>query len=114
MSNQTLLLLVMVASVLVSSFSQVLLKASANKKYKNKIREYLNPLVFVAYVFFFASTLITVYALRYVPLSYAPVVEALGFVFIAIMGALFFKEKIHGKKLIGMLLIVIGMLIVTV
>ena len=49
-------------SVIISSFSQVLLKIAANKTYKDRIREYLNPIVIAAYGIFFASTLLTMYA----------------------------------------------------
>jgi len=111
--NNLLLILVMVLSVLISSISQAMLKVSANKTYKSKLREYLNPLVVFAYFFFFVSTLVTVYALKYVPLSYSPIIEALGYVFVALLGLLFFKEKIRGKKLVGLLLIITGMLVVT-
>lgn len=40
-------------SVLISSFSQVLLKIAANKKYDSRIKEYLNPIVITAYGIFF-------------------------------------------------------------
>ena len=56
-------------SVLISSISQILLKTSANKEYDNKLKEYLNPRVIIAYMFFFGATLVTVLALKYVPLS---------------------------------------------
>ena len=111
--NNILLLLVMVLAVLVSSVSQAMLKVSAGKKYKNRLQEYLNPLVITAYLLFFAATFIMIYSLKYVPLSFAPIVEALGYVFIAVIGLLFFKEKTRGKKLVGLLLIIVGMLVVT-
>jgi len=41
--------LFLVASVVVASFSQILLKKSAAKKYDNVIKEYLNPYVIIGY-----------------------------------------------------------------
>ena len=68
-SLQLIFSFIFVASVLVSSISQVMLKKSANKVYDNALKEYLNPMVITAYGLFFLSTVITVFAYKYVPLS---------------------------------------------
>ena len=111
MSDQILFASIFVASVLISSFSQILLKKSALKKHKSTRREYLNPQVIIAYVLFFGSTLITVYAFKYVPLSMAPVLESLGYVFIGVLSFIFLKERLRIKGVVGMLLIVAGVII---
>ena len=56
-------------SVLVASISQIMLKKSADKKYDRWIDEYLNFRVIFAYGLFFLSSLLTVYAYKFVPLS---------------------------------------------
>jgi small multidrug resistance pump len=108
MNKLLIYVLIFLASVLVSSISQIILKKSANEKYESFIREYLNPRVITAYGFFFISTLMTTYAYREVPLSLGPVLEATGYVYVAILGATILKEKMSRRKIIGNALIVAG------
>lgn len=98
-SLQLIFSFIFVASVLVSSISQVMLKKSANKVYNNALKEYLNPMVITAYGLFFLSTVITVFAYKYVPLSSGPILESTGYVFVAVLGYIFLKEKFTSKKL---------------
>ena len=100
--------LVFVVSVLISSISQVMLKTSANKSYSDRIKEYLNPTVIIAYGLFFLSTLITVFAYKVVPLSLGPVLESTGYIFVAVLGVVLLKEKMSRRKLLGMVLILAG------
>ncbi len=101
----------MLISVLISSVSQIMLKKSAEKTYPSKRKEYLNPLVITAYVLFFGTTFISLYALKVVPLSMAPVLEASGYIFVAVLSFIFLKEKLTRKQLIGMALIIIGIVV---
>ena len=100
-------------SVLISSFSQVLLKIAANKKYENRIREYLNPIVIIAYGIFFLSTLLTMFALKYVPLTMSPIVESASYIFVPVFGVLMLKEKISRRRLLGMAVMIAGIMIFT-
>lgn len=104
-------ILIYVFSVFISALSQILLKLSARKEYDNLLKEYLNPFVIVAYSIFFASSLLTVIAYKEVPLSMGPVIESVGYVFVTLMSFLFLKEKIGRQKLVGIILILIGVLI---
>ncbi len=105
---QVIFSLIFLVSVLISSISQVMLKTSANKSYKNRILEYLNPRVISAYALFFLSTVVTVIAYKYVPLSSGPILESAGYIFVAVLGYFFLHEKLSKKKLIGMGLILVG------
>lgn len=98
-------------SVFISSLSQVLLKMSANKEYKNVWQEYLNPRIILAYGLFFASTLITVVAYKYVNLSLGAVLESSGYIFVTILGLLILKEKVDKRKILGLLTILIGIIV---
>ncbi len=113
MSELAIYSCVMVAGALISSFSQIMLKKSAQKTYESKLKEYLNPLVIIAYALFFSCTLISMYSLKVVPLSMSPILEALGYIFVAILSYIFFKEKLTKKQLIGMLLIIVGIVVYT-
>ena len=99
---------VFLGSVLISSVSQILLKKSADKTYDSRIREYLNPLVIIAYGMFFCSMLITMYCYRFVDVSAGPILESAAYIFVAVLGAIFLKERFTKKKVIGMLVLFCG------
>ena len=105
---------IMLISILISSVSQIMLKKSAQKKYPSKIKEYLNPMVIIAYGLFFGCTLITMYSFKVVPLGMAPVLESAGYIFVAVLSFIFLKEKLTKRQLLGMALIIIGIVVYSV
>lgn len=104
---------IMLFSVFISSISQIILKKSALKKYDNPLKEYFNIYVTTAYIIFFLSTFITIYSLKYVPLSRAPIIESTGYIFILILSKLFLNERISIRKIYGMATILIGIFVFT-
>ncbi len=98
-------------SVFISSVSQILLKRSANQEYENIFREYLNPKVLIAYMIFFCSSLLTVFAYKYVPLSMGPVLESSAYVFVTVLGYVCLHETIGKRKAVGMVVILLGIAI---
>ena len=111
MNEKILFSLIFVAGVFISSVSQIILKKSAEKSYPNKIREYLNVRVIFAYIVFFAATLCSILAYTKIPLSFGPVLESSGYFFVAVLSYLFLKEKISVKKMFGLAVIIIGIII---
>ena len=111
MTTLTKYALLFALSTLISSFSQILLKKSATKKYDLKLREYLNLPVITAYAVFFLCTLISMYALKVVPLSMSPLLEATGYIFVTILSFFFFKEIPDKKQIAGLILILAGVVI---
>ena len=100
-------------SVFIASCSQILLKISANKTYQKRIYEWLNPIVISAYSIFFLSMLLTNYALREVEYKYSASIESLGYLFILVLSTIILKERITKKKVMGNLIIIIGIMIYT-
>lgn len=98
-------------SVVVASISQVLLKKSAMKQYTYKWGEYLNPYVIFGYGLMFFSMFLTVYAYGGVDLKNGPVIESTSYIFVAILSAIFLKEKICRRKVLGLSIIVLGVMI---
>ena len=98
-------------SVFISSVSQIILKKSANIKYENPIREYLNIRVIVAYSIFLLSSFVTIYAYKFVPLSIGPVLESAGYIFVTVLGYIFLKERVGKKKLFGLACILCGIVV---
>ncbi len=108
MNKMMLFSCIMVLSTFISSISQMILKKSAQKTYSSRIKEYLNPLVITAYTIFFGCTLLSMYALRVVPLLFAPMLESSGYIFVAVFSYIIFKEKLSKRQRFGITLILIG------
>ncbi len=102
---------IMLISVFASSVSQIMLKKASEKVYMSRLKEYLNFMVIFAYILFFASTMITVLSLKYLPLSFAPVLEAAGYIYVAVLSRIFLQERLKRKQIMGMLLIICGIVI---
>ena len=111
MSRLQMSVCLLLFSVFSSSVSQILLKKAANRTYESTIKEYMNPLVIGAYGMFFCSVILTMLALRYVPLSMSPILESTGYIFVSVMGYFFLKERFTRRKLLGFALILVGVII---
>lgn len=111
MNEKILFSLIFIFGVFISAVSQILLKKSAQVEYGSKIKEYLNPRVIFAYIIFFGATLCSILAYTKIPLSFGPILESAGYIFVAVLSRLFLKEKITKKKLIGLSVIIIGIII---
>lgn len=109
--NTYIYYLIMLLSVTIASFSQILLKKSAIKKYSSFIKEYLNPYVIVGYGMLFGSMVLTIIAYSGVEFKIVPVMESVGYIIVMILSLLFFREKITKKKAIGTMLILLGVII---
>lgn len=101
-------LIVLIVSVLVASFSQILLKKSAGKTYSSVIFEYLNPYVICGYGMMFLSMFLTIIAYEGMEFTNVQIVEATGYIMVLILSYFFFHEKITKRKLLGMLFIFAG------
>ena len=95
----------------ISSIAQVMLKKASQKEYSSPIREYLNPLVIFAYVIFFGSTFLSIFAYKVVPLSWGPILESTSYIYITVFGVIFFKEKINKRKILALGLIIVGIVV---
>jgi small multidrug resistance pump len=99
---------------LISAASQLMLKKAADNPAYTGVRFYVNPLVIAAYALFFGCMVANVFALRTLDLTVASVLEASGFLYVMVLGALFLGEKITARKLIGNTLIVLGIVVTLV
>ena len=95
-------------SVIISAYSQILLKKSANKTYSKRIFEYLNPYVLTGYFIFFIAILLDMIGLKKVPVSFIPVIESSSYIFIIIFSRIFLKEKFNSKKIFAICMIICG------
>jgi drug/metabolite transporter (DMT)-like permease len=115
--------LYLVLGVLTSSFSQILLKKSADKygvaqnddqevsALRRLFKQYANPLVVTGYGLLLAAALIPLYAFQFVELKYGAVIESLGYVFIMLLSAALLHEKITRRKVLGNIIIIAGVIL---
>lgn len=97
--------------VLISAFSQIMLKKAAGKTYTKWYQQYLNPLVIGAYAIFFLSTLTNLIGLEVVPLTWEPIWNSAGHIFVCVLAYLFMRERPGKRKLIGLGLILAGIVL---
>ena len=111
--NKTVLIYacVLLLGVFVSAISQVMLKKSAMKQYDSKIKEYMNPLVIIAYIMFVGTTFLSIIAYKGIPLSMGPILEATSYIYVTFFGVKIFGEKLNLRKVVARGLIIFGIIV---
>ena len=103
--------LIYLITPLLSAISQLILKKAADNPKFTGIRAYLNFPVIFAYGLFFGCMLLNVIALRTLDLTIASVLEASGYIYVMALSWLFLKEKVTPRRLIGNIVIVVGIVL---
>ena len=101
-------ILIAMFSGVLSAFSQILLKKSSGIERTSKIKEYLNPYVICGYGMTFACMILMVIAYKGMPFKYGAVLESLVYFYVMILSKIFLKEKLTKKRIIGNIIIVVG------
>ena len=104
-------ILILLLSVTCASLAQILLKSSANREHSSWLKEYVNLRVLTGYALLFGSTILTIAALKTVPLSWSPAIESLSYLIVAVLGFFILKERFTRKKAAGLAVILAGVLI---
>lgn len=94
-----------------SAVSQLILKKAADNPKYTGLRAYLNTPVILAYGLFFGCMVLNVVALRTLELTIASVLEASSYIYVMALSFFFLKEKITLRRLIGNLVIVVGIIL---
>lgn len=55
------------------------------KQYESKIKEYMNPLVIIAYIMFVGTTFLSIIAYKGIPLSMGPILEATSYIYVTFL-----------------------------
>ena len=98
-------------SNIVAGISQILLKMAANKSYDVWWRSYVNPYVITGYGLLFGTTILGVLALRFMPLVLSAAFAASGQIIVPVLSYLVLHEKISKRRMLGMAIIVVGIII---
>lgn len=107
-------IIILLISIFIASCSQIILKRSANKKYDKLIYEYMNIKVIIGYSLMVLSTIITIISLKGLQYKYVPVMESFGYIFVLILSYIFLNEKITLRKIVGNIIIIIGIVIFSI
>ena len=100
--------------IVISAFSQVLLKQSADTKTTSFWKQYLNVKVISAYIIFFIATLLSIYAYKVIPITLGAILGTLEYGLVAILSYFFFKEKLNKQQILGILFIITGIIIYSI
>ena len=98
-----------ILSIVVASFSQIILKKGAEQK-----NIYINKYTIVGYLLMILSTIFTLLGYKGVDLTLSGILQGLSFVFVPIFSFLMLKEKINKKTILGIVVIIIGIIIYSV
>lgn len=106
----------LIVTPLMIAIGQVLFKMTSQRLADNEANPFysiaLNPLFLLALAIYGSATLLWIYVLKTVPLSYAYSFMALTFVMVPLFAALWLNEALTLKYAIGAVLIVAGLVIV--
>ena len=104
--------LIVLIGVFACSTSQLLLKKSASVVHENRLKEILNWRVILSYGIMFITLITNIYAMNNgVMLKDMPILEATGYIFVAILSYFFLKERMNKTYIFSLVLILIGILV---
>lgn len=101
----------MIMSAFITAFSQIILKKSADRKYKNFFFEYLNPYVLFSYVCYIGVLVLNVFIYTKIDYRFGVVINSMSTVFVMLLSHIILKEVITKNRIIGNAIIVCGILV---
>lgn len=104
--------LVIIGSLLIAALAQMALKKGAGIPHKSVIYEYLNIWVIGGYALMFLSMIIDIFAVsKGVQVKELSSMESCSYLFVPLLGWLFFGEKITLRKFGAIALILAGVIV---
>jgi multidrug transporter EmrE-like cation transporter len=100
-------------AVILTGVSQILLKIGSRQKNTSgdHISPYLNAYTISAYVIFLLITMVSVVALKEIPLKLFYAISSLTFVVVALLSWSLLKEEVNKGMCVGILFIVLGIVV---
>lgn len=98
-------------AVFVASFSQILLKQSAQMEHKNVITKFLNWRVITGYALMMGTTVINVFAYRGVELKVTPMIESTGIIWVTFLAAFLLGERPSKRTILSIFVTITGILV---
>jgi len=104
-------LLLTLAIVIFTSIAHVILKKGALCAANSKTRLYTHPYSIIAYVVFAIVAFASIYAMKGIDLKEFFALNSLTYMVIPVLSFVFLRESITRNKLVGIILITIGVII---
>lgn len=111
MNKEILAIAILIFMAFITSFAQILLKKSALRPHKSRLKEYFNSYVYIAYALIFLSMMSHIYAYKFIPISLGAIIGSTGYIFVSILGHFYLEERMNQKKIVGIIFILIGVII---
>ncbi|WP_421783293.1 EamA family transporter [Kiloniella litopenaei] len=105
--------ILIIFTLIMSSGQMLFKKASLDINWDEGVYGLINPWLITAVVLYAAATLLWVWILRSVPLSFAYSFSALAFVIVPIAASFLFKESLGWQNIVGTIFIVLGISIIS-
>jgi len=104
--------IIIIGSLIIAAFAQMALKKGAGMPHDSILKEYLNFWVMGGYALLFLSMVIDIWAVsKGVQVKELSTMESCSYLFVPLLGQLFFKEKISLPKF-GAIALILGGVIV--
>ncbi len=107
--NSNFYLILFILSILIASYSQILLKKGAGEK-----NIYFNKFTVIGYTLMILSTVCTLIGYKGVNLMMSGILQGLSFVFVPVFSYFMLKEKINRTTILGIVFILIGLVIYSI
>lgn len=105
-------IVIVILAVFMSACVQILLKKSAGMQHSNFIRQYLNVRVVSAYFVLALCIAVNIYAMNHgVLLKEVSILESLSYFFVPMLSMLILKEHLNARKIIAIIVIMLGVVI---
>ncbi len=104
--------LIVIFAVFAAACAQMLLKQGARKQYGTLWRQYANIWVIGGYLIMGGCMLLNVFCLsRGVLVKEIGAIESVSYLFVPVLSLIFFKEKLSGKKIMAIGMIILGVVV---
>ena len=97
--------------VIFTSVAQLLLKKGCVVSMDQNVKMYLHPYSIIAYIIFAIVAFLSIYAMKGLDLKVFFALSSLTYICIPILSFIFLKESVTKNKLIGIIIISIGVVI---
>ena len=98
-------------AIMLTSISQVLLRAGAKGQISTKTTSFLNSKILLGYLLFFVVVLLMIYSMQKISLRTASALISITYVLVPLMAHKFVGDPINTRIILGSLTIVVGIVV---
>ena len=98
-------------AIILTSISQVLLRAGAKGKTSAQSASFLNPKILFGYLLFFVVVLLMIYSMQEISLRTASALNSVTYILVPLMAHKFVNDPIDTRIILGSLTIIVGIVV---